>query len=313
MNAPSSARARGDRSGSLAWIADHPLRLVLGAVGGALATITAVLAVAVAIAISGRVDVAGAGTAKAYVFVAPGTGERDGAALRDALAAQNGVAVVRYVARDAALATLSRRFAALGANDPLAELKSNPLPDAYVAEFRAGTGADELAAAAQAWRKMARVDSVQIDVEGYRSREALRRLAAPLLALALALAGIGWLHCLAATAGAAATLDPTEVRALRLVGADEGFIRRPALRAGAVVGALGGVLAAAALVLGVHAFGPAIRVGAASLDIDPAPLLDATPGAVAVAIAALTLATAGAAALAAGIRVGLRQRRIPGP
>ena len=302
-----------DQPGALAWIAGHPVRVVLGAAGCALATLAAVIAIGLVLVLSGKVDLTAAGTADAYVFVSTSANEKETAALRDALASENGVVAVRFVTRDASLAALSQRFGALGATDPLADLKSNPLPDAYVATFRPGTESQRVAEATNGWRKLARVDSVQVDVDGYRTRESLRQLGLPLLGLAALLALIGWLVALGTAAGAVATIDPAEVRALRLVGADEAFIRGPMTRAGLALGAVGGMIAGVVLIAVSRSLAPAIAAIAANLGVDPLPLLEAAPLEVAAGVALLALLTALAGALAAMLCARIRLRQIEGP
>ena len=304
--------ARGDAPSPLGALLRRPLRLLLSLGAGALA-IVALLAVAgLAFTLRGHVD-GHRGAAEAFVFVAPSASDRDSIAVRNAIAAQPGVVEVRYVGRDEALQILARRFAAVGAADPLAELKSNPLPDAYVATFARGVDADGVQNAAVELRKLAHVEGVEVDVDAYRTREAARRVGWTLGAIVAALAAIGWLRCLVAMVDAVATPDADDVRALRLVGADEAFIRAPAVRASAIVGAAAGALAALAAAAGLRALGPALDVCARSYGIDVNGVASATPAFAAVAIAAVVVAAAGVGALVGQLRSAWLVRRVPGP
>jgi cell division transport system permease protein len=187
------------------------------------------------------------------VFVAPGAGQQDIAALKGRLAQRPKVAGVEWITRDQALAELARRT---GTVAPLAEIKPNPLPDTLVVTLAQGVDPDEIDAAAAEFRKLPRVDSVQADSSWYRKavgigRVALRVALASGIATAvlLALAIVGTVR-LVALAG------DDELRVFRLVGAEDRLIVRPYAWTGGIA-----LLAATAIAIGAVAgllnlFGP---------------------------------------------------------
>lgn len=167
---------------------------------------------------------------EATVFMAPGATGADVAAVRDRLQQLAHVGSVRFIARDAALAEIAHRAPVAGA--ALADIKENPLPDAFVVSFEPGSDPDAIETAIFAVRRAAAVDGVQLDLGWYRKLLALvgvgRRIA--LMAAAVgAVAVAGWLWIAATTW---VRIDPSDARLLWLLGADDRAIRRPSIYAG---------------------------------------------------------------------------------
>ncbi|HEX7155913.1 MAG TPA: permease-like cell division protein FtsX, partial [Burkholderiaceae bacterium] len=181
---------------------------------------------------------------EATVFMAPGASSADVAAIRDRLQHLARVGGVRFVARDAALAEIARRAPVAGA--ALADIKENPLPDAFVVSFEAGADPDAIDSAMAGIRRSGSVDSVQLDLGWYRKLLALAglgRRVALLGAGVAATAVMGWLWISATTW---VRIDPADARLLWLLGAHDRAIRRPSIYAGFLSAA---AAAAAALAL----------------------------------------------------------------
>jgi len=177
---------------------------------------------------------------EALVLAAGAAGEVDLAATQAALRKVATVASADYVGRDAALAELAQRkgLSTLG----LADLRPNPLPDAFQIRFVAGAPAEAVEAAVVELRKIRNVDSVEYQAELYRRFSLLSQLAGRLalllaasltafLVIGVALAATYWVR-----------IDREEVRVLHLLGAEPAVLRRPYVYAGAM-----SLLAAAAL------------------------------------------------------------------
>lgn len=149
------------------------------------------------------------------------------------------VARLHYLPRDKALQDMQR---ASGMTGIVEGLGHNPLPDAFVVDARDSSAAalqrlrDELAG----WPKVAHV---QLDAEWAQRLDAvikLGRVALLLLATVLAFALVAITFN---TIRLQILTQREEIEVATLIGATAGFIRRPFLYYGAVVGALGGVAA----------------------------------------------------------------------
>jgi cell division transport system permease protein len=196
---------------------------------------------------------------EAAVFVS--TPGNDSPALRGKLQRIAGVADVRFVGRDAALAALSSPAPATSARASaapaslvaaaIADLNGNPLPDAYILSFTPGIDPDVASAAAASARALKGVDSVELDLGWYRKLRALLQLAQKAAWLLGAVASITTLAWMLLAASVWVRVDPVEARLLWLAGADDRQIRRRYLYAGALswafASALALVLAATAL------------------------------------------------------------------
>jgi cell division protein FtsX len=177
--------------------------------------------------------------ATVWIASAAGSGEID--ALRASLGRLDAVASTAFVSRDAALAQLAARSAA--DREAIGQLGANPLPDAIVVTFRADASAEAVDSAAGAIRKLARVDGVQLDLSWYRKfRSALRlaRFGSLAAAAFVGVSAVGWLLVALAMC---VRLDPAQVRLLRLLGADDRLIRRPAVIAGSITALATGLVA----------------------------------------------------------------------
>lgn len=220
--------------------------------------------------------------AQAVVFVAPGAGSSEIAALRAKLAEQAYVATATHVPRDAALAELARR----APGGALPELKVNPLPDAIVVDFGRGTPPDAADAAVAAMRKLARVDSVQFNGAWYRRWTAAATLGR---SIAAGVAALLMLLAVAAVAAAARVPRPVgrdELALLRLVGASAAYRRRSFVYAGALIGLGAGTLAIAGLAAALFGAGPLLATQASVLGLDPGWTLPGAPALAAVVIGA---------------------------
>lgn len=230
---------------SLRLLGRRPGTFVLAVVLCAVALTLPLLAAT--LAVGARQLTAGTSVAPALsVFLSPAANALEVKGLQARIEAVPGVMQVRHVSREAALAELAER-SGLGA--PLRELRTNPLPDVFVVALAPGTPPATVDAAAAAIRKLARVDSVQVDSAWYRKLVGIGRIAlvggtivGGLLLVLVAAAVVGAVRLLA-------TASSEEIRVLRMVGADEGFIARPYVYVGAATLAL-----AAALAVGAVAF-----------------------------------------------------------
>jgi cell division transport system permease protein len=190
---------------------------------------------------------------EAVVFVTRGTDSAAVTALRHRVQALDGVSAVRWIARDAAWAEIASR-SSLPAN----EARTNPLPDVLVVRMRFGARSEELEQVTTDIGKLPRVDSVQTDLGWYRRLgkwlELVRGLVWATGAGAVALAGA----ILVGAARLFAAAAPEDLRALRLMGAEPWFIRRPFAYLGALIFLTGASLATGIAFAGFQFVSPAV-------------------------------------------------------
>jgi cell division transport system permease protein len=170
------------------------------------------------------------------VFLAPDAAAGDVRALEQRLKARNGIANFRFVPRAQALETLKSRA---GLGDVMAGLSSNPLPDAFVITAAVSDAAalDALRSEFAAWPKVA---EVHVDSDWARRLDsllALGRYAVLMLAAALALALVAITFN---TIRLQILTQRDEIEVAKLIGATDGWIRRPFLYFGGILGAAGG-------------------------------------------------------------------------
>ena len=160
------------------------------------------------------------------------------------------VAVVRVITAEQALTEFKR---ASGFGEALDALDGNPLPDTLIVTpaTSAGsvTGVESLRAALA---RQADVQAVQIDSRWVSRLQAMLVLARRFVLLAAALLGFGVILVVGNTIRLDILNRRTEIEVMKLVGATDGFTRRPFLYTGILYGLGGGVLALLLVGIAVH-------------------------------------------------------------
>lgn len=149
------------------------------------------------------------------------------------------VAHIELLAREATLARMKKQ-PDLG--DVVAALPQNPFPDALIV-----TPADDrpavLESLAQEVRQWRHVEHVQVDADWARRLAAFVRLVRVGLTLLAGLLALGLVTITFNTIRMQTIACRAEIEVSRLLGATEGFIRRPFLWYGILLGVLGGAIA----------------------------------------------------------------------
>jgi len=173
------------------------------------------------------------------VFLAQDAAAGDVRAIEQRLKAQAGIANFRFVPRAQALEMLKSRA---GLGDVIAGLPANPLPDAFVVTAAAQDAAalETLRSQFAAWPRVA---EVHVDSDWARRLDsllALGRYAVLMLAAALALALVAITFN---TIRLQILTQRDEIEVAKLIGATDGWIRRPFLYFGGILGAAGSAAA----------------------------------------------------------------------
>ncbi|MEQ6890295.1 permease-like cell division protein FtsX [Halomonas sp. CS7] len=173
-------------------------------------------------------------------------GEAEAGRIEQALAAQDGVAATRLITAAEGMAEFQQ---ALGLEDALARLETNPLPASVVVR---PANADPAAVRrlADGLAAVPGVDEVRLDLAWL---ERLRHLAALGQRVTLALGvlfALGVLLVVGNTIRLAVESRRQEIEVVTLIGATHAFVRRPFLYSGAWFGLGGGLLAWGLLSLG---------------------------------------------------------------
>lgn len=173
------------------------------------------------------------------LFLAADAAAADVRAIENRLKAHTGVASFRFVPRAQALESLRTRA---GLADLLAGLAHNPLPDAFVVIPAAGN-ASALEALRSELRAWPRVAEVLVDSDWARRLDnllAIGRYAVLMLAAALAFALVAITFN---TIRLQILTQRDEIEVSKLIGATDGYIRRPFLYLGTLIGGSGGLAA----------------------------------------------------------------------
>jgi len=234
------------------WLTAHgnACRLALRRLAAApLNTLLSVLGIGIALALPAAVYLmlAHAGTLaqgrpatpQLTVFLAIDADRKAAQAVAAKLKAEPAVAGTELLAREE---TLARMKASGGLADAIGVLPKNPFPDAIVVTPAddAPAALEQLAATVRQWRD---VEHVQVDADWARRLAALVRLANTGMLLLAVLLGIGLLAIVFNTIRLQALTRRDEVEVSRLLGATDGFIRRPFLWHGTLLGLAGGLIA----------------------------------------------------------------------
>lgn len=156
------------------------------------------------------------------------------------LEAHPSVAAARFVPKEVALEQLAERT---GLPELASALDGNPLPDAFVVDARADlppSGLERLREELAGWPG---VDHVQLDSAWARRLDALLRLGRTGIAVLGALLGIALVLASFNTIRLQILTQREEIEVSKLIGATDGFIRRPFLYYGALLGLAGGAIA----------------------------------------------------------------------
>ena len=175
------------------------------------------------------------------VYMDKKAGAGRAAALAKQLRLRGDVAAVRVITADQALAEFRSES---GFGTALDALSDNPLPDTLVVTPTLGAstpqGTEALKTAIGA---MSLVQTVQIDTEWIKRLHAMLDILRRVVALTAALLGAGVILIVGNTIRLDILNRRTEIEVMKLVGASDGFARRPFLYSGAWYGLGGGVIA----------------------------------------------------------------------
>lgn len=151
------------------------------------------------------------------------------------------VARLNYLPRDKAFEDLKRTSGMAGIAEGLGQ---NPLPDAFVVDARDGSPAalQALRAELAGWPKVA---FVQLDAEWAQRLDGILKVGRVTLALLATLLAFALVAVTFNTIRLQILTQRAEIEVATLIGATSGFIRRPFLYYGALLGLSGGIAACA--------------------------------------------------------------------
>ncbi len=173
------------------------------------------------------------------VFMALNASKPEIAQTGNRLAQQPGVARTAFVPREQALEELKRNS---GLADVIAGLGQNPLPDAFIV-YPKGTDPKSLEALRDEVQKWPKVDHVQLDSAWARKLEALLGFVRLGVLILAALLSVALVAITFNTIRLQILTQRDEIEISRLIGATDGFIRRPFLYFGFVQGLAAGIAA----------------------------------------------------------------------
>lgn len=184
----------------------------------------------------------GSATPQLTVFLAGDTERRAAQVVEARLKALPEVGKTQFLARED---TLARMKSTSGLADVIGALPKNPFPDAIVVTpaTDAPAAIDALAAMLRNAREWREIEHMQVDADWARRLAAFARLAKTGVLLLGGLLGIGLLAIVFNTIRLQALTRRDEVEVSRLLGATDGFIRRPFLWHGGLLGFAGGMVA----------------------------------------------------------------------
>jgi cell division transport system permease protein len=183
-----------------------------------------------------------AGNPQISLFLTREAGKADIAALEARLKQMPGVRAVRFISREQALEGLKRSE---NMADVIAALQSNPLPDAFVLETGGSTA--ELEALEPVLKALPKIAHVQFDSTWAKRLESLLALGRTAVSMLAALLAFGLVAVTFNTIRLQILTQQDEIEVSSLIGATDGFIRRPFFYLGVILGGLG-ALAALAIV-----------------------------------------------------------------
>ena len=238
-----------------AWLRQHwqTFALTLARLAGnPLATLLSVTVIGVALALPlggymllqnlGNVSRQATGSPQVSLFLAPGAGKAEIAAIEARLKQMPGVRAVRFISREQALAGLKRSE---NMAEVIAALQTNPLPDAFVVE--AGGSAAELEKLEPELKALPKVAHVQLDLAWVKRLETLVALGRTAVLILTTLLAFGLVAVTFNTIRLQILTQKDEIEVSKLIGATDAFIHRPFFYLGLIQGALG-ALAALAIV-----------------------------------------------------------------
>jgi cell division transport system permease protein len=173
------------------------------------------------------------------LFLALEASKADASAVDTRLKQHPQVARMRYVPRERALEDLKRSTGMAGVTEAL---DRNPLPDAFVIDSTDGTPEtmERLRTEIAAWPKVAHV---QLDAEWAQRLDAALKLGRAALMLFGTVLAFALVAITFNTIRLQILTQREEIEVTTLIGATDGFIRRPFLYYGAALGLLGGLAA----------------------------------------------------------------------
>ena len=165
----------------------------------------------------------------------------------------------RFVPKEDAL---KRMQASEGMAEIVASLPRNPLPDAFVVE-PANTEPEALEILRKEIAGWPKVAHVQLDSAWVKRFDAFLRLGKLTLWMLAGLFGAGLVAVTFNTIRLQVMAQSVEIEVARMIGATDAFIRRPFYYVGALQGALGGLLAAALVLVALRLLaGPVAELAA---------------------------------------------------
>ena len=178
-------------------------------------------------------------TPQISVFMAANTEKRASTEIESRLNKYGGVKHVQFLAREE---TLTRMKSNPGLRDVIEVLPANPFPDAFVvtALDDRPEAMEKLAAEFRQWPK---VEHVQLDSAWVRRLDALLKLGRTAVMLLGALLGAGLIAITFSIIRMQTLTHRAEIEVSQLLGATDGFIQRPFLYYGFVLGLGGGIVA----------------------------------------------------------------------
>lgn len=184
-------------------------------------------------------------TPQLTIFLPVDAERKTALAVEAKLKADPAVAKTQLLAREDTLARMKSSGDKGGLADAIGVLPKNPFPDAIVVTPADDTPAaiDQLASTLRNAKEWREVEHVQVDADWARRLAAFVRLAKTGVLLLAGLLGIGLLAIVFNTIRLQALTRRDEVEVSRLLGASDGFIRRPFLWHGSLLGLAGGGIA----------------------------------------------------------------------
>ena len=182
------------------------------------------------------------------LFLKDSVDEARGRELTQQLATRDGVKAARYISREQSAAEF-RELSGFG--EVLDLLQHNPLPAVIVVSPDATRSAAQVTALAQQLAELPEVELSQMDQQWLQRLQSLLSILERVVMMAAALLGVAVLVIVGNTLRLDIEARRDEIVVMKLIGAPDGFIRRPFLYGGCWLGLLGGWFALLLLTVGL--------------------------------------------------------------